>query len=91
MGNKRDRRSRRVESQSSDKEENTSKTSFTQGNWTLINVSENVDNISDRNFGNESTEFSEIINRIKVLPQRLIEQNNTQMSQFEEQLILKIY
>ena len=90
MGNKRNRRSSMVESQSSDREENTLKTSFTQGNWTLINVSEDVDNISDRNFGNELTELSEVSKGINVLSQRLTEQNNTKMSQFEEQLILKI-
>ena len=40
MGKKRNRRSRRVESQSSDRDENTSETSFTQGNETLVEVSE---------------------------------------------------
>ena len=62
MGNKRNRRSRRVEYQSSDNDENTSETSFTQGNVTLIDVSENVNNIFDRNLGSELTEPSQISN-----------------------------
>ena len=45
MGNKRKRRSRRVESQSSDGDVNTSETSFTQGEATLVDVSENVNNV----------------------------------------------
>ena len=53
MGNKRNRRSRRVESQSSDRDENTSETSSTQGNATLVGVSENVNNILDRNLGSD--------------------------------------
>ena len=60
MGNKRNRRSRRVESQSSDRDEN----NFTQGNATLVEVSENV-NIFDRNLGSELTESSQISNEIK--------------------------
>ena len=51
MGNKRNRQSRRVESQSSDRNENTSETRFTQGNATLVGVSENVNNVLDRNLG----------------------------------------
>ena len=51
MGNKRHRRSRRIESQSTDREENTSETSFAQGNATLVDVSENVNNIFDSNLG----------------------------------------
>ena len=62
MGKKRNRRSRRVEYQSSDNDENTSETSFTQGNATLIDVSENVNNIFDRNLGSELTEPSQISN-----------------------------
>ena len=49
MGNKTNRRSRRVESQSSDRDENVSEASFTQGNATLVDVSENVNNIFNRN------------------------------------------
>ena len=60
MGNKRNRRSRRVESQSSDRDENISESSFTQGNATLVDVSENVINIFDRNLGSELTEPSQI-------------------------------
>ena len=62
MGNKRNRRSRRVESQSTDREEYTSETSFTQGIATLVDVSEKVDNILDRNLGSELTEPSQISN-----------------------------
>ena len=56
------RHSRRVESQSSDREKNTSETSFTQGDVTLVNVSENVNNIFDRNLGSKLTEPSQIGN-----------------------------
>ena len=62
MGNKRNRRSRRVESKSTDREENTSETSLTQGIATLVDVSEKVDNILDRNLGSELTEPSQISN-----------------------------
>ena len=86
MGNKRNRRSRRVESQSSDRDENTSETSFTQGNATLVGVSENVNNVLDRNLGSELTEPSQISNEIEVISQRLTEQNNDKTSQIEEQL-----
>ena len=86
MGNKRNRRSRRVESQSSDRDENTSETSFTQGNATLVGVSENVNNTLDRNLGSELTEPSQTSNEIEVISQRLTEQNNDKMSQIEEQL-----
>ena len=56
MGNRRNRRTRRTESQSPDKDENTSETSLLQGNATLTNVSENVNNIFDRNLGSELTD-----------------------------------
>ena len=59
MGNKRKTRSRSVESQSSDRDENTSETSFTRGNPTLVEFSENV-NIFDRNLGSELTERSQV-------------------------------
>ena len=45
MGSKRKTRSRRVESQSSDRDEYTSETRFIQGNATLVDVSENVNSI----------------------------------------------
>ena len=86
MGNKRNRRSRRVESQSSDRDENISETSFTQGNATLVDVSENVNNIFDRNLGSELTEPSQISNEIEAISQRLSEQNNHKMTQIEQQL-----
>ena len=44
MGNKRNRRSRIVASQSSDRDKNYSGKSFTQGKATLDDVSENVNN-----------------------------------------------
>ena len=84
MGNKRNRRSRRIESQSSDRDENTPDTSLTQGNATLINVSENVNNILHRNPGSEITEPSQIRNEIEVIFQRLAERNNTKMTLIEE-------
>ena len=73
IGNKRNRRSRRVESQSSDRDENTSETSFTQGNATLVDVSENVNNIFDRNLRSELTEPSQISNEIEAITRRLSE------------------
>ena len=76
MGNRRNRRTRRTTSQSSDRDENTPETSFAQGNATLNNVSENVNNIFDRNLGSELTEPSQISNEIEVISQRLTEQNN---------------
>ena len=73
MGNKRKRRSRRVESQSSDRDENVSEASFTRGNATLVDVSENVNNIFDKNLGSELTEPSQISNEIEIISQRLSE------------------
>ena len=86
MGNRRNRRTRRAESQSPGRDENTSETSFTRGNATLTNVSENVNNVFDRNLGSEITEPSQISNEIEVISQRLAEQNNSKMTQIEEQL-----
>ena len=80
------RRSRRIESQSSDRDEITPDTSLTQGNATLINVSENVKNILDRNLGSEITQPSQISNEIEVISQKLAEQNNTKITQIVEQL-----
>ena len=86
MGNRRNRRTRRTESRSPDRDVNTSETSFTRGNATLTNVSENVNNVFDRNLGNEITEPSQISNEIEMISQRLAEQNNSKMTQIEEQL-----
>ena len=90
MGNKRNRRSRRVESQSSDRDENISETSFTQGNATLVDVFENVKNVFDRNLGSELTEPSQISNEIEAKTQRLSEQNYHKMTQIEQQLNSKL-
>ena len=90
MGNKRNRRSRRVESQSSDRDENISETSFAQGNTTLVDVSENVNNIFDRNRSSELTEPSKISNELEAITQRLSEQNNHKMTQIEQQLKSKL-
>ena len=86
MGNKRNRRSRRIESQSSDRDENTPDTSLTQGNATLIKVSENCNNILDRNLISEITKPSRISIETEIIPQRLAERNNTKMTQIEEQI-----
>ena len=67
MGNKRNKRSRQIESQSFDRDDNTPDKRLTQGNATLINVSENANNILDRNLGSEITEPSQIINEIEVI------------------------
>ena len=71
MANKRNRRSRRVESKSSDRDENTSETSSSQGNATLVDVSENVNTIFDRKLGSELTEPSQISNQIEARTQKL--------------------
>ena len=84
MGNKRNRRLRRVGSQSPDGEENFSETSIVQGNATLTNVSENADNVFDRNLCSELTEPSQVSNEIEIISQRLTEQNNTKMSHIEK-------
>ena len=86
MGNKRNIQPRRLESQSSDRDKNVSETSFTEGNSTLVDVSENVNNIFDRNLGSELTEPSQISNEIETITQRLSEQNNHKMTQIEQQL-----
>ena len=86
MGNRRNRRTRRNESQSPERDENMSKTSLLRGNATLNNVSENVNNVFDRNLGSELTEPSQISNEIEINSQRLSEQNSNKMTQIEHQL-----
>ena len=86
MGNKRKRRSRRVESQSSDRDEITSETSFTHGNATLVDVSEKVNYIFDRDLVSELAEPSQTRNEMEGFSQRLAERKSTEMSQIEEQL-----
>ena len=86
MGNRRNRRTRRNESQSPERDENMSETSLLQGNATLTNVSENVNNVFDRNLGSELTEPSQISNEIEIISQRLSEQNSNKMTQIEHQL-----
>ena len=86
MRNKRNRRSKRAESQSSDRDENTSETSFTQGNATLVDVSDNVNKIFDRNLGSELTDSSQISNVIEAITQRLSEKNSHKMTQIEQHL-----
>ena len=86
MGKRKSRRTRRTESQSPDRDENMSETSLLQGNATLTNVSENVNNVFDRNIGSELTETSQISNEIVIITQRLSEQNNNKMTQIEHQL-----
>ena len=74
------RRPRRKESQLSDRYENTSEPRFTHL-ATLVDVSENVNNIFDRNLGSELTGSSQISNEIEAITQRLSEQNNNKMTQ----------
>ena len=83
---KKNRRSRRIESQSLDRDEKLPNTSLVQGNATLMSVSENVNIILDRNLDSEITDPSQISNEIEVISQRLAEQNKTKMTQMEEQL-----
>ena len=86
MGNNRNRRSREVEFQSSDRVENTSETRFTQGNATLVNDFEIVNDIFNRNLGSELTEPSQISNGIEAITQRFSEQNSHKMTQIEQQM-----
>ena len=86
MGNKRNRHSRKVKSQSSDRDEDASETSFTQGNATFVDVSENVNDIFDRNLGSELTEPSQISHEIPAIAQRLSDRNNNNITQIEQQL-----
>ena len=86
MGSKGNRRLRRAESQSSHAEGNLSETSIAQGNDTLTNVSENAEYVFDKNLGSELTELSQINNKIEGIAQILTEQNNTKMTQIDEQL-----
>ena len=65
MGNKRNRRLGKAESQYPDVEGNLSETSIVQGNATLTNVYENADGVFDRNLGSEVTEPSQINNEIR--------------------------
>ena len=86
MGNRRNRRTRRNESQSPERDENMSETSLLQDNATLTNVSEIVNNVFDRNLGSELTEPSQISNETEIISQRLSEQNSNKMTQIEHQL-----
>ena len=86
MGSKRNRRTRRNVSLSPERDENMSETSLLQGNATLTNVSENVNNVFDRNLGSELTEPSQISKKIEIITQRLSEQNSNKMTQIEHQL-----
>ena len=72
--------------QSPERDENMSETSLLQGNATLTNVSENVNNAFDRNLGSELTEPSQISNEIEIISQRLSEENSNKMTQIEHQL-----
>ena len=83
------RRTRRNESKSPERDENMSETSLLQSNATLTNVSENVNNVFDRNLGSELTEPSQISNEIEIITQRLSEQNSNKMTQIEHQLNCK--
>ena len=66
MGNKRKRRSRRVESQSSDRDANTSETSFTQGKATLVEVSEQNNHKMTQIEQQLNSNFEEILKRIRT-------------------------
>ena len=66
MGNKRNRSSRRVESQSSDRDENTSETSFTQSNATLVEVSEQNNHKMRQIEQQLNSKFEEILKGIRT-------------------------
>ena len=83
MGNKKNRRLRRVEPQSPGGEKNLSETSIVQGIATSTNVSENADNVFDRNIGSEVTKLSQVSKEIEIISQRSTERNNTKLSQIE--------
>ena len=52
----------------------------------MVDVSENVNNIFDRNLGSKLTEPSQTSNGIEALTQILSEQNNHKLTQIEQQL-----
>ena len=52
----------------------------------MINVSEKVNYILDRNLASERTEPTQISNEIEIVAQKLAEQNKTKMTQKEKQL-----
>ena len=83
MGNKRNKRSSRIESQSSDRDQNTSEKSFTRGNATLVDVSETVYNFFVTNLGSELAEPSQTSNEKDAITQRLSEQNSHKMTQIK--------
>ena len=60
-----------------------SETSLLQGNATLTDVSENVNNVFDRNLGGELPEPSQNSKEIEINTQSLSEQNNQTMTQIE--------
>ena len=66
MGNKRNGRSKRVESQSSDRVENTSETNFTQGNATLVEVSEQNNHKMTQIEQQLNSKFEEILKGIRT-------------------------
>ena len=82
MGNKRNRRSRRVES---DRDGNTSETNFAQGNAILVVYFEKFNNIFDRNLGSQLTEPSQISKEKEAISKRLSQQSITKMTQIEQQ------
>ena len=52
----------------------------------MVDVSENGNNIFDRNLGSELTERSQISNEIEAITQRLSEQNSHKVTQIKQQL-----
>ena len=63
---KRNRRSRRIESQSSDRDENTSETSFNQGNATLVKISEQNNHKKIQIEQQLNSKFEEILKGIRT-------------------------
>ena len=52
----------------------------------MVDFSENVDHIFDRNLDSELTEPSQISNELEAITQRLSAQNSNKMTQIEQQL-----
>ena len=67
MGNKKNGRSKGVESQSSDRDENTSETSITQGNATLVEVSEQNNHKMTQIEQQLNSKFEEILKGIRTI------------------------
>ena len=92
MGNKRNRRSRRLETPSSEKEgNNTQLETPNTGNETLTYLNGNVQgNLGDNNSKNQLADPSQISNEIQVWTQILEQKSNDRMTKMREEMDNKL-